>query len=70
MDINIDNGDIVRLVAGGPVMKVVTSGVRSPSSGTMHGVLCKWVDKDLHYEWIYDRDMLELVTKERRRVFR
>lgn len=70
MNSNIDTGDIVRLAGGGPVMKVLSLGVRSPASGTMDGVLCRWAQKDLHYEWIYDRQALELVTKERRRFSR
>ncbi|MES2742064.1 MAG: hypothetical protein V4754_14085 [Pseudomonadota bacterium] len=61
-------GDLVQQLDGGPVMKVLACGLKSPSSDTMDGVLCSWTDKKYGYEWVYDKSKLQLVRKERRLI--
>ncbi|HEV7814601.1 MAG TPA: DUF2158 domain-containing protein [Janthinobacterium sp.] len=68
MDTHFGVGDIVQLIAGGPVMTVLASGLKSPVSDAMDGVLCAWTDKKFGYEWVYDRGALSLIRKERRLV--
>lgn len=63
-------GDLVQQLDGGPVMKVLACGLKSPSSDAMDGVLCSWTDKKYGYEWVYDKHNLELVRKERRLIAR
>jgi len=68
MDVDYGVGDLVRLDPSGPVMKVLSCGVKSLESDMMNGVLCSWTDKKMRYEWIFDRDKLQFVGKERRLI--
>ena len=68
MNVDYGVGDLVRLGADGPVMRVMSCGVKSLESDTMTGVLCSWTDKKLRYEWIFDCDKLQFVSKERRLI--